>query len=192
MKYAAPKKVIQNPHKNVYLQNQNIYNYAQPTGNFRTTYNPSKLKSNPFNNQIFDNELVEETYVIDPKTGQKIILKSPKPITQNNNNQIYNQHVNTNPNTYKVENGINNSVYQDLSLTIDPFSLAKDSKKKSHDIYYHETNPIIENLNQIVFNPQGYFEDSDIDKLDIKKSATLLTVSSIASLPYKFDYYYFE
>ena len=183
MKYAVPQKIIQNPQK-VYLQNPNAYNYVQPTGNFRGTYNPSQLKSNPINNQRFEKELVEEQYYIDPKTGQRIILQSPKPIAHPYNNQVYNQQINKNPNTYKVENDINNNAYQDLTLTIDPFSLAKDQKKKSHDIYYHETNPIIENLNQIILNPQGYLEDSDINRLDPKKSATLLTVSSLANLPY--------
>ena len=129
MKYAVPQKIIQNPQK-VYLQNPNAYNYVQPTGNFRGTYNPSQLKSNPINNQRFEKELVEEQYYIDPKTGQRIILQSPKPIAHPYNNQVYNQQINKNPNTYKVENDINNNAYQDLTLTIDPFSLAKDQKKK--------------------------------------------------------------
>ena len=93
MKYAVPQKIIQNPQK-VYLQNQNAYNYVQPTGNFRGTYNPSQLKSNPINNQRFEKELVEEQYYIDPKTGQSIILQSPKPIAHPNNNQVYNQQIN--------------------------------------------------------------------------------------------------
>ena len=197
MKYAAPQKVIknpqsnayiQNPPKNAYIQNQNVYNYGQPTGNYRTTYNPNKLKSNPANYQIYGDELVDETYIIDHKTGQNIILKNQNVITHDNNNQVYKQQLNTNtkpyPNIYNVENDITRGVFQDLTLTIDPFSLAKDEKKKSHDIYYHESNPIIENLNQIIFSPQGYFEDSDINRLDPKKSATLMTVSSLASLPY--------
>ena len=175
MKYNAPQKVVQNPQIKPYMQ----------TGNNRKTSNPAQLRANPVGKQIVENEYVDETYVIDPKTGQKIILHSkgnPKGNINQNNNQQNNQKLRANPNKYNIENDITNSVVQDLTLTIDPSSLAKDSKKRSHDIYYPEPNPIIENLNQIIFGFQG--DDSDIN-LDPKKSATLMSVSSLASLPYE-------
>ena len=161
MKYAPPQKMVQNLQ---YIQNKNVYNNPQPDANNRKTYNPTQLRANPINNQIYDNKIVEETYLIDPKTGQKMIL-------HNKGNPKSNTHHN-----------INNSVFQDLTLTIDPSSLAKEQKKKSHDINYPEPNPIIQNLNQIIF---GQLDDDNDKYLDPKKSATLMTVSSLASLPYE-------
>ena len=186
MKYTAPQKVVQKPQNKAYVQNQNVYNVVQPAGNNRKTYNPSQLKANPIENQILANELVDETYIIDNKTGQKIILQNtgnPKGNIGHNNNQLHNQQLRTKGNKNNKENDITNSAFQDLTLTIAPTSLPKDQKKKSHDIYYPEANPIIENLNQILFGAQD--DDSDNNYLDPRKSATSMTVSSLANLPYE-------
>ena len=204
MKNPNAQKMIQNPQQHkMYLNNPNpnayTYNNIPQAGNNRRTYNPAQLKANP-NNQIFENEIVEETYTIDPKTGQKYILQTnPKNKTHQNNNQIYNQQVNKNQYPidfktgnkipqYKLEDNLTSSTYQDLTLTIDP-TLQKDQKKRSHEINYNnEPTPILENLNQTIFSSQGIFDGeqiTDVYQLNPKKSATLLTVSSLASLPYE-------
>ena len=129
MKNPNAQKMIQNPQQHkMYLNNpnQNAYNNIPQAGNNRRTYNPAQLKANP-NKQIFENEIVEETYTIDPKTGQKIILQTiPKNKTHQNNNQIYNQQVNKNQYPidfktgnkipqYKLEDNLNSRTYKNLN-----------------------------------------------------------------------------
>ena len=185
MQYTAQQKVVQKPQNKTYAQNQNVYNVAQPAGNYRKTYNPSQLKANPLENQILANELVDETYVIDNKTGKKIILQNtgnPKGNFGQNNNQLHNQQLRAKGNKNSKENDITSSTFQDLTLTISPGSLPKEQKKKSPDNYRPEPSPIIENLNQILFGGQ---DEDDDDFLDPKKSASSMTVSSLANLPYE-------
>lgn len=94
-------------------------------GNYRKTYNPTQLKSNP--NTQFENEIIEETYIIDPQTGQKIILET-KTTLKVNNNQIHNK-INPQQNLHtgkpiqmpkKESNNINDNAFSDLTLKEDP------------------------------------------------------------------------
>ena len=183
------QKIIQNPvqHKHVFQNpNPKTNNNMQPSGNYRKTYNPTQLKPN----LQFENEIIEETYVIDQQTGQKIILET-KAKPKANNNQIHNK---TNPQknlhtgkptqvVKKENNTINNNEITDLTLTIDP-TLAQNNNSK-HITY---TDPIIENINQTIFVPNGNIggeQNNDSHEANLKKSATLMTVSSLANLPYE-------
>ena len=199
------------PHgQNVVSKNPDIYNLQDTlfTEGKRKTYMPNQIRgNNNMNEKIYDNDIIEETYYIDPKTGKKIILerkKKPNIQTQINNNQIYNENEQyfqnddyyIDPRTYKkialrskppqnyTNNNNNNTInpttsaYNDLYSSIDP-NLLKHNEVPTQTQTQIEESPIIETLDTY---------DSDLfhtdNPMDIKKSATLMTVSSLANLPY--------
>ena len=194
LKYSVHQpQLIQNPQTpTILLQNPNTFNNNfRLSGNIKGSYNPI-FQPNALN-QMYENQIVEGAYAIDPKTGQKIIVQAkPSPKA---NNQMNNQ-VNPYNNPYAVKqnilpqkipsNNIADNGHIDLALTIDP-SLAQ--RPKSHEIGYTPPsagqNPLIENINQTIFEPNGNEQNNDFNKLDPKKSATLMTVSSLANLPYE-------
>ena len=192
-------EIIKTPHK------FNIQN---------TAYDNKKsgsLSSN-VNNKIFTEESVDETYVIDPNTGKKIILQiknHPKvhthAYTQQNNvmnlpqNKTYGitqqqgLKKSLNNNIYqpqpKTNDDITASAYHDINASIDPSMASMQRNKQSNEIAYQEQkSPIIENynINTTILPPygQGNQIQKDMAALDPKKSASLLTVSSLAKIPY--------
>ena len=186
-----PHTVIQNP--NTY----NLQNVMVEDKRKTVTHAPKKYEQ--YQEQIIGNEIIEETYYIDPHTGKKIIIPNinePKANTYvyntqipqndaynkqvklqakahhhhlNDNNKIINTHQpqkpqkpqEVNDNTYNINPTA--SVYNDIYSSITP----SNEEKKS---------PIIENI-----NPSVHLEDN---QLNPKKSATLMTVNSLANIPY--------
>ena len=155
---------------------------------------PGKL-SHSQNNQIFEEDIYyDETYMIDPKTGKKIILekKPSKANTQFQQNNLKNipqknQLQNT---TYQTQlqnnNDITGSVYQDITSSIDPTMEYMQRTQKSNENANQEQNsPIIEYSVGSKNNNQGYKYQNDIASLNPNQSATLLSVSSLANIPYK-------
>ena len=155
---------------------------------------PGKL-SHSQNNQIFEEDIYyDETYMIDPKTGKKIILekKPSKANTQFQQNNLKNipqknQLQNT---TYQTQlqnnNDITGSVYQDITSSIDPTMEYMQRTQKSNENANQEQNsPIIEYSVGSKNNKQGYKNQNDIASLNPNQSATLLSVSSLANIPYK-------
>ena len=182
----------------------NVQNFQFEEGK-RKTYNPPQLKGNKLNEPTYyNNDIIEETYYLDQKTGKKIILETKK-IHKDNNNQIYNEQyfqnedyvihpetgkkilLNSNPQQYNNNNNANAnhpqpvttinptaSVYHDIYSSIDPSS---QKNNEINEIQIQES-PIIETLADC---------DSDFNMdipMDLKKSATLMTVSSLANIPY--------
>ena len=147
------------------------------------------------NNQIFEEDIYyDETYMIDPKTGKKIILekKPSKANTQFQQNNLKNipqknQLQNT---TYQTQlqnnNDITGSAYQDITSSIDPTMEYMQRTQKSNENANQEQNsPIIEYSVGSKNNKQGYKNQNDIASLNPNQSASLLTVSSLANIPYK-------
>ena len=130
----------------------------------RKTYTPNQI-----NNKIFGNEINTETYYIDQK-GNKIILKQenkPKEktcINKQKNNPLPNT-------TYQPDNNIltNTTINNLMQSTFDEQA---DNKKN--------------NETPNIFLPQGPpTQKIDVSKLNPKKSATLMSVMSLANVPYK-------
>ena len=173
--------------------------------------NPNKLRSKQ-NSQIFSGHSVEETYMTDSITGEKLVLQTVyykkgntnNATNQNNKIKIYQNKEYTkapqefnkihfqNNNTYLPEIQINNTTantFQDITSSIEPNIANMQRKLKSSQIVYQEQrSPIIENynINPTIVSPhgQGYKIHNDIDELDPRKSASLLTVSTLANIPY--------
>jgi hypothetical protein len=194
------------PHTHV----NNPYPYNIQNANVddkRKTFTHPPKKPEQFTEQIIGNEIIEETYYIDPQTGKKKII--PNDNKQKTNNQaIYNikipqneayymglekgivrakppQHQDNtklrahqppqqpqqpqqpqtiNDNTYNINPTA--SVYTDIYSSVDP------SNNKEEKI-----SPVIENI-----NPSDHLKDGN--DLNLKKSATLMTVKSLANIPY--------
>ena len=178
------------------VKNPNNYNIQNPT--------PETLKHNPghtaqINNQIFTNEIIAETtYVIDPSSGEKIYLKTkntPKANNQVNNivnripsNEAYYidsqkgkniQIKNTayQPQPQTQEYNLTTSAYHDLMSSIDP-TMSSENRKK---VNIEPASPIIENL---VEDPNSQGNKEQINEMNINKSANLMSVSTLAKLPY--------
>ena len=166
----------------------------------RKTFTHPPRKPEQFTEQIIGNEIVEETYYIDRHTGKKTII--PNDNEKKTNNQIiYNttipqneayhtgqergkvrakppqHHDDTklkahqpqqpqtiNDNTYNINPTA--SVYTDIYSSIDPSNNREEKK-----------SPVIENI-----NPTAHLEEGN--DLNLKKSATLMTVKSLANIPY--------
>ena len=166
------------------IGNQN--NYYQNLGydNIKAT-NSGQLKGS-YNNQLADNDIYDEIYTIDPNTKEKIILKT-KNQTQP---PKANTHVNVNANeTYLIlpQKGkkINLENMDNITSSIDP----SYAYQRSQEMNNQNATPIIENYNinaTTIFPQRGIsqeFQDKN-KEFDPKKSASLLTVSSLANLPY--------
>ena len=181
------------------IPNSNTYNLQNAVvEDKRKTVTHAPKQYEQYQEQIIGNEIIEEVYYIDPQTGKKIMLQNindPIPNTYEYNTQIpqndaYNKHVklqakahhhhlndknkiNTQPqpqpqkpqvvndNTYNINPTA--SVYNDIYASITP----SNEEKKS---------PIIENI-----KPSVHLEDN---QLNPKKSVTLMTVKSLANIPY--------
>ena len=174
--------------------------------NINTGYDNKKLHKSTnlaYDNQYLGEEFVDETYVIDPNTGKKIIIESknntmvraknnPKHIAQNETytidpktgqkiqlpNMIFETNNNPNTNTY---------IYHDLTSSIDPTLESMQRKRKSQEIAYKEGEKY--NINATVSPQQGYGKgtniNNDMNSLDPKKSVSLLSVSKLANIPYR-------
>ena len=162
----------QNNPKNYYVKNpQNQQQVIPDYG--RKTYTPNQI-----NNKLFENEIYTETYYFDQK-GNKVILqqgKEPKANTYINKKKGSPQQ-NT---AYPQENNIlTDSIIDELlKSTIDD----QTEKKKTE----------VPNI----FLPQGYNPNpspgqvqikDNSQKFNTKQSATLMSVISLANVPYK-DY----
>ena len=147
------------------------------------------------NNQNFEEEIYyDETYMIDPKTGKKIILekkpsKANSQFQQNNLKNIpqKNQLQNT---TYQPQlqtnNDITGSTFQDITSSIDPTMANMQRTQKTNEKANQDQNsPIIEYYVDPKNYEREYNKQNDIASLDPNKSASLLTVSSLANIPYK-------
>ena len=208
-----------NQHQETYIDQYGVPIYPKPytTNNLdkknRNTmpYNPLNKKgeilnnigydnkkvgnlSSSYNNQIYEKEYYDETYIIDPNTGKKIILETNSPSKANNyinqkNLKNIPQKKQIQNSAYQVQpqnnNDITSSVFQDITSSIDPTMANIQRNKKSHEIVYQEQNsPIIEYYVSPDASGQGKQNDNDIAQIDPTKSASLLTVSSLASIPY--------
>jgi hypothetical protein len=190
--------------QNIMDKNSDLYNLQniQFEEDKRKTYNPPQLKGNKLNEPTYyNNDIIEETYYKDPKTGEKIILETKKKRIDSNN-QIYNEQyfqnedyfihpetgqkiiLNSKPQQYK--NNVNTNAYQPQPVTTinptasvyrDIYSSIDPNSQKNNEVQIQES-PIIETLAEC---------DSDFNfdiPMDLKKSATLMTVSSLANIPY--------
>jgi len=199
------RHTMQNPNKNQQTQNiQNVPHGQNPhialknpkphtlqnipsAEDKRKTFTPTQIKQD----QIIGNEIVEETYYIDPQSGQKITLNTKN--TPKTNNQAYNthQHHNNNQmNTYQPQQqpqlqattnpnyNLNPtaSVFSDIYSSVDPSQLNQKKEQKKEE----QKSPIIEIPNTI---QQGPHMQNNIPQ-DPKKSASLMTVNSLANIPY--------
>jgi hypothetical protein len=155
---------------------------------------PANL-SHSQNNQIFEDEIYyDETYMIDPNTGKKIILekkpsKANAQFQQNNLKNIpqKNQRQST---TYQPQlqtnSDITGSTIQDITSSIDPTMENIQRTQKTNEKARQEQNsPIIEYYVDPKKYERGYNKQNNIASLDPNKSASLLTVSSLANIPYK-------
>ena len=181
----------QNPH--TILKNPNPHNLKNIplTEDKRKTYTPSQIKQD----QIIGNKIVEETYYIDPQSGKKITLNTknaPKANNQTYNTNSHQHHNNNQMNTYQPQQqpqpqlkatmnqnyNLNPtaSVFSDIFSSVDHSQLNQKKEQKIEE----QKSPIIEIPNT---NQQGPHMQNIIPQ-DPKKSASLMTVNSLANIPY--------
>ena len=158
---------------NYYLNNPQYHHQVIPNDG-RKTFTPNQI-----NNKLFENEIYTETYYIDQK-GNKVILQQenkPKANTYINKKKgvpIQNM-------TYPQENNtVTNSVIDDLlQSTIDDHTEKIKTNEVPNIFLPQEYKPIPSSA------PTQIKDDKK--KLDPKQSATLMSVMSLANVPYK-DY----
>ena len=192
-KYSIPtNQKMQNEIPMKYPNNYNIQNTHIET---TKGYNTGPIKHNQINNEIYLNEINSETYIIDQNTGKKIILQTkntPKANTQFKNkiNKIpVNETYYVDPQTGKniqlkntayqaqLQNqqyDLTQSAYHDLVSSIDPNMINGQIKKT----YIESPSPIIENFNE---DPNS---QAHKDQMNLNRSATLMSVSTLARIPY--------
>ena len=171
---------------NTMVGNPNNYNYQNMGFDNIKAHNSGQIKSSY--NQLAGNEIYDEIYTIDPNTNEKHILKTnnqtqpPKPKT----------HVNPPVNeTYMIDpqtgKKINLENYDNITSSIDP-SYAYQRSQEMNNQNTTNTTPIIDNYNinaTTIFPQRGISQEIDKSKeTDLNKSASLLTVSSLANIPY--------
>ena len=170
---------IQKPKTTVGNQN----NYFQNMGydNIRT-HNGGQIKYS-YNSQLVDNVIYDEVYTIDPNTKEKIILK-----TKNQTQPTTYTNVPANE-TYLLApqkgQNINLENMDNITSSIDP----SYAYQRSQEMNNQNTTPIIENYNinaTTIFPQRGISQDlqDKNEEFDPKKSASSLTVSSLANIPY--------
>ena len=180
------KNNIQYENKNLYIQNNPktyyAYNQNQPH-----QVNNKNSNQNQLNKQISENQIITETYYIDQR-GHKIILNQEKrPKTTNQlsqslnlskpnmpqNQQIYiesKKNQNTPYHPYQPPNNyVTNSIIDNLMGSTIDNGIEKKKSSETTNIFLPREN------NQ---TPNNEIE------LDPKKSATLMSVISLASIPY--------
>ena len=157
----------QNNPKNYYVKNPQHQQQVIPDYGTKT-YTPNQI-----NNKLFENEIYTETYYIDQK-GNKVILqqgKEPK--------------ANTYINKKKGSPQQNMTYTQENNIVTD--SIIDDLLKSTIDDQTEIPN---------IFLPQGYNPNPSPEQVQIKdntqesntkKSATLMSIISLANVPYK-DY----
>ena len=183
----------QNPQTIIPGTNYNFQN-VQVVPDNRKTYTPGQLRQGNVNQQLLQTDI----YMMDPHNvnNTKYLKNEPKPHTHththhtHNNNQIHNNQTETyylDPETGKKVT-LQATTYQpqlhagnNLTTTV-----VNDTNQ-----YYQEgVSPIIENLFATISpqndGPNQYNPDPNNDnkKQDFKKSATLMTVKSLANIPY--------
>ena len=153
--------------------------------------------------------LVNEGYRIEPTSERK--LKTPKK-TQKDNPLLYNNNIqnftNNNYNIQLTQNNQDGALYINQKTTpryqlrtVDTQSQRRKLLSSYNEIYsnyskilnnstFQEKNPQnLENLTSTIFNsqivyPQTPTYNNENKKIDLKKSATSMTVQSLASIPY--------
>jgi hypothetical protein len=197
---------IIDPRNQAYIQASNVYNIPLYFDS-RKTFTPGQYKLNKTKTQM----VVNEGYRIDPLSERR--LKTAKR-TQKDNAQLFNnttQNFATN-NNYNILLTLNNqegALYKNQKATpkyqiktVDPQSQKKKILSSYNELYsnysqnlnnsnFQEKNPQnIENLTSTIFNSQIVYPQNQIynkdnnKKIDLKKSATSMTVQSLASIPY--------
>ena len=172
-----PKTTVGNP--NNYYQNIGYDNIkSHNSGQIKTSYNQNN-----------DNVIYDEVYTIDPHTNEKIILQ-----TKNQTQPPKKTKIQTNlptQETYMIDpqtgQKINLENLDNINSSIDP-SYAYQISQEMNNQNIQNTTPIIENydINPPIFPQKGISQDIQGKKneLDPKKSASLLSVSSLAKIPY--------
>ena len=181
-------------------QDPNTYNFQDiPINtNNRKTFTPGQLKAGNINTQ-----LQNENYMVAPGSGKQLQIQPQKNQghahthmpTHNKNNIINNTVLDQNniTETYYIdpETGkqvpLQTKTYQPhanlLNTVINDGYIDQTNNNITNTILPEQMSPIID-INNII-SPG---EDPNIDpkRQDLKKSATLMTVSTLANLPYKY------
>jgi len=197
---------ITNPTNQTYIQAFNAYNMPLYFDS-RKTFTPGQYKLNKTKTQM----VINEGYRIEPTNERRI--KTPKR-AQKDNPQLYNNNTqnfttNNNYNIQLTQNNQEGAVYINQKTqpkyqirTIDTESQRKKLLSSYNELYsnysknlnnstFQEKNPqTMENLTSTIFNSQiAYpqtqtYNNNENKKIDLKKSATSMTVQSLASIPY--------
>ena len=192
------RHTLQNPNKKhnpqTMIQDANAYNFQNipvTTGN-RKTFTPGQLKAGNVNT-ILQNE----NYIGAPGSGKQLPIQPHK-------NQ---GHAHTHAATHNNNNIINNTLLNENNVTetyyIDPETGKKITlQAKTHQPHSNLINTVINdghteqpnNINNTILPgpiidinntiSPGEAPNNDPKKQDLKKSATLMTVSTLANLPY--------
>ena len=159
-----PRPTYKNPDTS-YFQNIPI------TNNQRKTHNPSQLRHGQLKKQFFGNEIIEETYVIDPYTGKKIILETKNSPNDNNQVHIDNNQVHISNNQAHIDNNQahidNNQAYNTQFTQNEAYYINPEEKKILHQTraYQHHHN---DNNNNFVntYEPQPQITNDSINTIN--------------------------
>ena len=173
----AQKTKINVGNPNNYYQNMGYENINK--------YNSGNIKSS-YNNQLIDNDIYDEVYTIDPHTKEKIFLKTKNQVQSPKLHAYANAPVND---TYLMapQKGqkVNLENIDNITSSIDP----SYAYQRSQEVNNQNITPIIENYNingTTIFPQRGISQDYPVKnkEFDPKQSASSLTVSSLANIPY--------
>jgi hypothetical protein len=183
-----PQTMIQDP--NTY----NLQNIPIATDN-RRTFTPGQLKAGNVNTH-----LKNENYMVSPGSGKQLPIQPQKnqghahthAVGQHNNNIINNTLLNENnvTETYYIDPETGKKVqlqtktyqpHENLSNTVINDGYLEQPNNINNTIIPEKMSPIIDINNTI---SPGEDPNNDPKKQDLKKSATLMTVSTLANLPY--------
>lgn len=183
-----PQTMIQDP--NTY----NLQNIPIATDN-RRTFTPGQLKAGNVNTH-----LKNENYMVSPGSGKQLPIQPQKnqghahthAVGQHNNNIINNTLLNENnvTETYYIDPETGKKVqlqtktyqpHENLSNTVINDGYLEQPNNINNTIIPEKMSPIIDINNTI---SPGEDPINDPKKQDLKKSATLMTVSTLANLPY--------
>ena len=198
---------IADPRNRTYIQAFNAYNMPLYLDS-RKTFNPGQYKINKTKTQM----VLNEGYRIEPTNEKR--LKTPKRTQKDNtqlyNNNTPNFATNYNYNNQLTQNNQEGAFYINQKTqpkyqikTVNTQSQMKKLLSSYNELYsnysqnlnnsnFQEQSPqTMENLTSTIFNSQivyphtqTYNNHNDNKKIDLKKSATSMTVQSLASIPY--------